>query len=96
MDWLRELLMDVGQWTDDASFGRGAITAVGAIVAILFGGWRLLQRRPKTRTLVTIDCEQGERVVVQVGEVATKLPQSNDGSVTMNVPPNTTSICMKP
>ena len=64
----QDVLRQVGQWTGDDSVARGAGTVAGAMAAVLFGGYRWLRGKPKTRSVIHIDCEPGERVVVRLGE----------------------------
>ena len=67
MDQIHDILRGIGQWTGDASVGRGAVTVAGAVAAVGFAGWRWLRGRPKRRSTVHIECEPGEKVLVQLG-----------------------------
>ncbi len=65
---LHQILREVGEWTGDASVGRGAVTVAGAVAAVGFAAWRWLRGAPKRRSSIRIDCEPGEKVLVQLGE----------------------------
>ena len=64
----QDVLRGIGEWTGDASVGRGAVTVAGAVAAVGFAAYRWLRGKLKQRSVIHIDCEPGERVVVQLGD----------------------------
>lgn len=67
MEQIHGILREIGEWTGDASVGRGMVTAASAVAAVGFAAYRWL-RRPKHRSRISIDCEPGEKVYVRLGD----------------------------
>ncbi len=65
---IQSILQEVGNWTSDDAVERGVLTIGGAIVASAFAVYRWLRGKPTQRSRVVIDCEPGEKVLVQLGE----------------------------
>ena len=63
----QSILREIGEWTGEASVGRGVVTVAGAAVASVFAAYRWL-RKPRRRSRISIDCEPGEKVYVQLGD----------------------------
>lgn len=68
MEHLHGILKEIGEWTGDASVGRGAVTIAGATVAGVFAAYRWLRSVPKRRSRISVDCEPGEKVLIQLGD----------------------------
>lgn len=67
---VQQILREIGEWTGDASVGRGAVTVAGGVTAIVFAAWRWLRGAPKKRSSIRIDCEPGEKITVRLGDSA--------------------------
>ena len=66
---IQSVLQEVGNWTSDDAVERGVLTIGGAVVASAFAAYRWLRgKSSKQRSRVVVDCEPGERVLVQLGE----------------------------
>lgn len=67
METVHGILQDIGEWTGDASVGRGVVTVAGAAAAVLFAGYRWMRGKPKQRSRIIIECEPGERAYARLG-----------------------------
>lgn len=67
---IQSILQEVGNWTSDDAVERGVVTVAGAAVATVFAAYRWMWsgRPSKQRSRVVVDCEPGEKVLVQLGE----------------------------
>lgn len=64
-----DFLLKVGELTGDASVERGFAACLGAGVAVLATGWRMVRRRqPEDRVKIVVDAPPGESVSVRIGE----------------------------
>jgi hypothetical protein len=68
MEQIQQALREVGEWTGDASVGRGIVTVAGAAVAIGAGVWRLFRRRDAGRIEHRFSAPPGTKATFSIGD----------------------------